>query len=241
MEEFNLNYDIDSNESSIPSLVKMSSTLVNLTDIPIPEHPIDSHSDTQLSQIEPMSIISDIELPSSYIYRLNYFSSNEHRLNINSFTKSPRFSCLALCRRDEIEQHWNIHSQVDCILNTSLIQPCPKYQYGCRFEYERLEPCQTTDEPIRIRFDERNDAIAFEWYPSMAEEANECSPLLDLPSEILEKILRQLDSLSLRNISLVCHVRELSMLIHQSLFTNLAFTCSMPMSITISWNCCNRS
>jgi hypothetical protein len=208
MEDFNLHHDTISDQSSISSLVKMSSTLVHSMDISIPEHPLPSPTDTEESQTNPMPIISDMELPSSYIYRLNYFSSNEHRSNINSFNKSPRFSCLALCRRDEFEQHWHIHFHIDCILNTFLIQPCPKYQYGCRFEYEHLEPCQNTGQSIQIRFDEKNDAIAFEWYPILTEEINQKSQLLDLPSEILEKILYQLDSLSLRNISLVCRVSD---------------------------------
>jgi hypothetical protein len=239
MEDFNLHYDNSSDQSSIPSLVKMSSTLVNATDILIPPHPPPSPSDAELSPTEPMPIISDMELPSSHIYRLNYFSSNEHLSNISSFNKSPRFPCLALCRRDEFEKHWLIHFHVDCILNTSLIQPCPKYQYGCRFEYERLEPCQNTGQSIRIRFDERNDAIAFEWYPLITEEINEKSGLLDLPSELLERILFQLDSLSIRNISLVCRVRNLLLIFHhESILKNLAFTCSMSKYVTISWNCC---
>jgi len=50
----------------------------------------------------------------------------------------------------------------------------------------------------------KNDAIAFEWYPKIIEENNEQIGLLDLPLEILEKILLKLDSLSLRNISFVC-------------------------------------
>jgi hypothetical protein len=58
-----------------------------------------------------------------------------------------------------------------------------------------------------MRFDPTNDAIAFEWYPEIIEEHNEKLDLLDLPSEILSNILLKLDSLSLRNISLVCRVR----------------------------------
>jgi hypothetical protein len=207
MANFSLQYDTNSNQTTTPSLVKMSSTLINSTDISIPNLPSSSQSDPDLSQNEPMPIISDFELPFSHIYRLNYFSSNEHVENFSSFNKSPRFSCLALCRRDEIEQHWHIHLHIDCILNTSLIQQCPKSQYGCPFQYERLEPCQTNGQPIRIRFDEKNDAIAFDWYPSIIEEKNEQCALLDLPSEILEKILLKLDSLSLRNTSFVCRVR----------------------------------
>jgi len=206
MADFNLQYDNSSNLTAMPSLVKMSSTLINLPDVSI-SSPSLSHSITELPSDDPSPIISDVGLPPSHIYRLNYFSSNPHLENFSSFNKSPRFYCHALCRRDEIEQHWLIHFQVDCILNTSLIQQCPKSQYGCSFQYERLEPCQIDGQSIRMRFDPTNDAIAFEWYPELIEEHNEKLDLLDLPSEILSNILLKLDSLSLRNISLVCRVR----------------------------------
>jgi hypothetical protein len=214
MSDFNLHNDNSSNQmTTTPSLVRMSSTLINATDISIPIPHSSSDSNLEFSQNEPMSIISDIELPSSHIYRLNYFSStNSTQQNFTSFNKSPRFSCHALCRRDEIEQHWHIHFRIDCVLNTLLIQQCPKSQYGCTFQYQHLEPCQNNGQPIQIRFDEKNDAIAFEWYPNIIEENNQRSDLLNLPSEILEKILLKLDSLSLRNISLVCRVRISSIL-----------------------------
>lgn len=208
MKNFNLNSDHFSDQMTMPSLVKMSSTLINSTDMTLPiSTSSSSDSNSDLSKTKPMPMILDSALPYSYIYRLNYFSSNKYPKTFQTFDKTPKFYCHALCRRDEIEQHWHIHFNIDCILNTSLIQQCPKCQYGCTFQYERLEPCQKTDEPIRIRFDERNDAIAFEWYPNIIEKTNEQSYLLDLPSELIEKILFQLDSLSLRNISLVCHVR----------------------------------
>jgi hypothetical protein len=204
----NLNNDNSSNQTITPSLVKMSSALINSTDISLPISPSPSYLNSELSPNEPMSIISDIELASSHIYRLNYFSSNTIDKNFKIFNKSPQFFCHALCRRDEIEQHWHIHFRIDCILNTSFIQQCPKSQYGCTFQYERLEPCQLNGQSIQIRFDEKNDAIAFEWYPKMIiKENNQQISLLDFPSEILEKILLKLDSLSLRNISFVCRVR----------------------------------
>ncbi len=210
MADFNLHSDNSYDQQiTIPSLVKMSSTLINSNDISIP-NPVSlssSHLISKSTENEPMPIISDIDLPNSHIYRLNYFSSNKSLENFKIFNKSPRFSCLALCRRDEFEQHWYIHLRIDCILNTSLIQQCPKSEYGCKFQYERLEPCQNNGQSIQIRFDEKNDAIAFEWYPNIIEENHQQSYLLDLPSEILEKILLKLDSLSLRNISLVSRVR----------------------------------
>jgi hypothetical protein len=207
MADFNLHYDNSSDPLTIPSLVKMSSTLINLTDISIPSVPPPLHTPTESLQNDPLPIIIDTELPSSYLYRLNYFSLNEHLQNFKTFNRSPRFPCHALCRRDEIEQHWLIHINVDCILNTSLIQQCSKSAYGCTFQYERLEPCQIDGQSIGICFDKRNDAIAFQWYPIINEEHNEKSGLTDLPSEILTNIFRRLDSLSLRNISLVSRVR----------------------------------
>jgi hypothetical protein len=237
MSDLNLHYDNSSNQTTTPSLVKMSSTLINSTDISLPISPSPLDSNSELSQNEPMSIISDIELATSHIYRLNYFSSNKSDKNFKIFNKSPEFYCNALCRRDEIEQHWHIHFRIDCILNTSFIQQCPKSQYGCRFQYERLEPCQLNGQSIKIRFDEINDAIAFEWYPKILEENTQQLSLLDFPSEILEKILLKLDSLSLRNISLVCRVRlnYYKYLIY-FFFNFLAFTCFMSRYITISWN-----
>jgi hypothetical protein len=208
MANFNLHYDNSYDQMTIiPSLVKMSSTLINSTDISIPPSP--SHSITESPPNDPLPIVTDVELPSSHLYRLNYFSSNEDLQNFKSFNPSPRFPCNALVRRDEIEQHWLIHFNVDCVLNSSIIQQCPKSAYGCTFQYERFEPCQIDGQSIQIRFDKRNDAIAFEWYPTINEGHNENFSLLDLPSEILEKILLKLDSLSLRNISFVCRVRIL--------------------------------
>ena len=207
MADFNLHYKNSTDVITTPSLVKMSSTVINSTDISIPSLPSPSSSITEPIQIDPMPIISDLELPSSQIYRLNYFSSNKPPQNLASFNKSPRFYCHALCRRDEIEQHWHIHFHVDCNLNTSFIQQCPKSQYGCTFQYECFEPCQANGQAIQIRFDEKNDAIAFEWNPTIIEGSNEKLGLLDLPSEILANILLKLDSLSLRNISLVSRVR----------------------------------
>ncbi|CAF1482243.1 unnamed protein product [Adineta steineri] len=206
MAEFNLNYNTSSEQRTTPSLVKMSSTLINSSDIsqsPPASPSIHSTGESSTDYYSPMPLISDTELPTSHIYRLNYFSSNQYPKTISTFNKSPRFYCHALCRRDEMEQHWLAHFHVDCILNTSLIQQCPKSQYGCTFQYERLEPCRIDGESIRIRFDQTNDAVAFEWYPTITVDPNKIFSLLDLPSEILEKILLELDSLSLRNISLV--------------------------------------
>ncbi|CAF3097756.1 unnamed protein product [Rotaria sp. Silwood2] len=207
MIDFNLHYDNSTDQMTTPSLVKMSSTLINSSDMPLTSssNPSTSNSIIELSQNDPMSIISDMELPSSHIYRLNYFSLNKHLKTLTSFNKRPVFYCHALCRRDEIEQHWHIHFRIDCILNSGLIQQCPKSQYGCKFQYERLEPCQMNGQSIQIRFDQNNDAIAFDWYPTINEDYNDKLDLLNLPSEILTNILLKLDSLSLRNISLVCH------------------------------------
>ena len=204
----NCNLPDASSIDQMPSLVKMSSTLINQSDISI-SSTFPSNSLTELSQNDPMPNISDTELPSSFIYRLNYFSSNNLPSTLTSFKKSPKFYCHSLCRRDEIEQHCQIHSHIDCILNTSLFQQCPKSQYGCKFQYERLEPCQLDGRSIRIRFDQKNDAIAFEWYPVITNHCHDNLSLLHFPTEILENILQKLDSLSLRNVSVVCHVRIL--------------------------------
>ncbi|CAF3648031.1 unnamed protein product [Rotaria sp. Silwood1] len=206
MIDFNLNYDISSDKILVPSLVKMSSTLVNSSDISklSSSNSLTTNSITESVENNSMSIISDMELPTSFIYRLNYFSSNTHYKPLTSFNKRPVFYCHALCRRDEIEQHWHIHFRIDCILNLSLIQQCPKSQYGCKFQYERLEPCQFNGQSIQIRFDQMNDAIAFDWYPNINEDYNNELDFFRLPSEILTNILLKLDSLSLRNISLVC-------------------------------------
>ena len=190
----------------MPSLVQMSTTLISASDVPdLPP----SISNTSLLPMEPMPIISDLEASSSYIYRLNYFSSHRYSPNVTTLNKSLRFPCLAVCRRDEFERHCLIHLFIDCILNTYLIQQCPKSQYGCQFQYEHLQPCLTNGQPMRLRFDERNDAIAFELHPDIIEENNQQSTLLDLPPELLQKILFNLDSLSLRNLSLVCRVSDL--------------------------------
>lgn len=190
----------------MPSLVQMSTTVINASDIPNDSPLI---SNTSLLPMESLPIISDLETPTSYIYRLNYFSSHRYSPNVTSVNKSLRFPCLALCRRDEFERHCLIHLFIDCILNTYLIQQCPKSQYGCQFQYEHLQPCLTDGQPMRLRFDEKNDAIAFELHLNTIEENNQPSALLDLPPELLQKILFNLDSLSLRNLSLVCQVSDL--------------------------------
>lgn len=226
--DFNSNYNNSSDQISSPSLVKMSSTLINVADISEDSLPSTTQLSTSTTDIEPMPSISDMDLPSSFIYRLKFFSSGEHEENVKSFNKSPRFYCHALCRRDEIEQHWLTHFHVDCILNKTLIQQCPKSQYGCNFQYERLEPCQNHGQAIQIRFDRLNDAVAFDWYPNIEYISGNVS-LIDLPTEILAKIFEKLDSLSLRNVSVVCRVRIF--LIEYKIFLfalyNLAFTCFM--------------
>ena len=197
-----------------PSLVKMSFTPIHRLDVPDPiplyrldvPEPSSSPSQKETTRVSSTSIQSEIEHPSSFIHRLTYFSSDPQAENLSTFTGNPEFSCAACCRRDEIERHWRIHYSVDCVLSTSLIQRCPKFQYGCSFQSTRMEPCRSNGQPIRIRFDRRNDAIAFEFPPTGTDEPSESVGLVDLPPELLMAILSRLDSLSLRNTSLVCSV-----------------------------------
>ena len=203
-----LPHSFNSSQTTMPSLVQMSRTLIDSTDISNSSNSSSTLSNSSSVPIEPMPIISDLESSSSYIYRLNYFSSHQYPENVTSLNKSLRFPCLALCRRDEFEQHCLIHLFVDCFLNTYLIQQCPKSQYGCQFQYEHLQPCLNNGQPMRLRFDEKNDAIAFELHSNIPEDNNQRWTLLDLPAEILQKILLKLDSLSLRNLSLVCRVSD---------------------------------
>ncbi|UJR21889.1 hypothetical protein I4U23_024961 [Adineta vaga] len=203
MINFNDNYDESSNLDTLPSLLKMSSTVLNSSET-FTQTPSSYNSTTDLPSDESIPIISDIETASSQMYRLNYLFSNTYPNNLTSFDPSPRFNCNALCRRDEIESHWLIHFHVDCILNTALIQQCPKARYGCKFQYERLEPCRSSGQSIQLCFDRANDAISFNWYPMIEKAENYTLNLLDFPIELLEKILSNLDSLSLRNLSCVC-------------------------------------
>lgn len=216
MADFNLNFDKICDRMTLPSLVQMSATLINPSDIAKlslslpPEQSV-----TEESEDDPMPIISDIDFPSSFLYRLKYFSSHHNQNSVKSFQKSPRLFCNALCRRDEVEHHWLTHFSVDCVLNTSLIELCPKSQYGCKFQYERMEPCRINGDSIRIRFDQLNDAVTFDWHPNVTNDNHEAQ-LITLPSEILIYIFQRLDSLSLRNISLVCRVRLILFLLLQN-------------------------
>lgn len=208
MENFSMNPPPNSISSSSPSLVQMSYTSVNSADLPMTtaSDSIKPTTESFVSSDEFPSIRSEFEFPTSFIHRLNYFArQSSNFLDIN-FSQCPRFPCLACCRRDEIERHLKIHEMIDCVLNTSLIEQCPKAQYGCTVRWQRLQPIQKTGEPIHIRFDRENDAIAFEWYPTIRSTENQMTFLMDLPPEVLREILLHLDSLSLRNTSLVCRV-----------------------------------
>ena len=204
------NYTLASPDlSSVPSLIRMSSIPIDPSAAPS----ISPSAQTTVTPLPalPMPIVSDCALPSSFLYRLHFFS-----LLDPGATPPPvchehlRFACAAVCRRDEIEQHWHIHNRIDCVLNTTLVERCPKSQYGCPFQCARLEACRSNGARIRIGFDSRNDAVAFQWHLPSAHAPSDLSQFINLPSELLMKILLELDSLSLRNVSVVCHVRSSS-------------------------------
>jgi hypothetical protein len=201
------NFTLGSPEpSSVPSLIRMSSIPIDPSSAPVIS-PSAQTTATPLPAL-PMPIVSDCAFPSSFPYRLHFFSlvdPGTRRAPV--FHEHPRFACAAVCRRDEIEQHWHIHNRIDCVLNTTLVERCPKSQYGCSFQCARLEACRSNGDRIRIGFDPRNDAVAFQWHLPSANAPSDLSQLINLPSELLMKILLELDSLSLRNVSVVCHVR----------------------------------
>lgn len=197
--------------NTAPSLVKTFLTPIYRLDVPEPSSPaMHEEISTVTPAMPPTPVQPETDDPLSFIHRMKYFASDPQAENLSSFNENPEFSCAACCRRDEIEQHWRIHYSVDCVLNSSLIQRCPKFQYGCSFQTTRMEPCRANGQPIRLRFDRRNDAIAFEFTPTVIDDASGSVELMDLPSEILMAILSTLDSLSIRNVSLVCSVRSCS-------------------------------
>lgn len=214
MANFTLNSPWNSVPSPSPSLVQMSYTSIKSNELPMTTV---SAGTTTMTEAETQSevfpaIESELTFPSSYIYRLNYFAGNSSTPPKDSVTHHIQFPCLACCRRNEIEQHIRMHNYIDCSLKSFLIEQCPKAQYGCANRWQRLEPARKTGEPIRIRFDAINDAIAFQWTPFSEASAEQQIFLMDLPTEVLREILLHLDSLSLRNTSRVCRVSHQSVL-----------------------------
>jgi hypothetical protein len=206
--------NVDTSTSQhLSALASLNSTTIDSIELPNVSNSSNiEHSNSSLSIVDNV-IQSEQNFPSSYIYRLNYFASLNKLTENCTFSDNISFACLACCRRDEIEQHLLVHYWIDSMLNTSLIQRCPKARYGCLFQTKRFEPCQSNNQPIEIHFDRINDAIAFQWYPTETHECNASRQLLDLPTEVLIKILLRLDSLSLRNLSRVCHVCTQSILL----------------------------
>ena len=207
MADFTLNSPANSSAAGA-SLVQMSYTSINAADLPMTSASSEAEPITESSTTSDVfpTVQSELEFPTSYLHRLNFFATTPADSKEIIFSQNPRFPCLACCRRDEIERHYKIHETIDCVLGTTVIEQCPKVQYGCTVRWQRLEPVQKTGEPIRIRFDRRNDAIAFEWYPEANADERQTKFLMDLPTEVLTEILRHVDSLSLRNLSLVCRV-----------------------------------
>ncbi|GIY18476.1 f-box only protein 30 [Caerostris darwini] len=113
-------------------------------------------------------------------------------LNVEARSQHPpsnfmyTFLCCQEFRRDEYGCHYkNVHSEIHGGLNGWLLERCPLAQYGSFTDHEKLDSDTTI----------KNSSN------SMKHEQSQLN-LVDLPFDVLQHIVRYLDSFSLANLSL---------------------------------------
>ena len=117
------------------------------------------------------------------------------------------FMCNNFLRRDQFQAHFqNVHCEICSNLYGWLEEKCPYAQYGCHFAQFRFVPNSLSDALLydsnRSCFAVHSKTIENEKNHSLA--SSEISYLLSLPWEVLEHILRFLDSYSLGQLSQTC-------------------------------------
>ncbi|XP_015923475.1 F-box only protein 30 [Parasteatoda tepidariorum] len=139
-------------------------------------------------------------------------------LNLESRSLHPpsnfmyTFLCSQEFRRDQYGWHFkNVHSEIHGGLNGWLIERCPLAQYGCKFARRRFNPESKNSD---IVYNENLESFGIS-YSSTCNKENvtedaglkssshaQSFSLLDMPFDVLQHIVRFLDSFSLANLSL---------------------------------------
>ncbi|RDD41825.1 F-box only protein 40 [Trichoplax sp. H2] len=135
-----------------------------------------------------------------------------------------QLSCNQYFRRGEYRQHVKFsHTQTQCELSGWFKQRCPLAQYGCPFLCSVLKPNAGEiglDLQLGSYILRNYDKESTYWRDSVESkntrggtELQYC-PMLDLPDEVIERILLLLDSYSMYNLSLTCRqMREMCSLL----------------------------
>ena len=124
------------------------------------------------------------------------------------------FLCNQVFRRNEYCWHFqNAHCDFYSSLNGWIEETCPYKQYGCAFTQHRLVPHNSH---FRIAFDRHNSCVTTKHVDKVTvningnsvdkhqHSANNNINILDMPVEIMLKILAYLDSYSIRQVMLTC-------------------------------------
>ncbi|GFS54024.1 f-box only protein 30 [Trichonephila inaurata madagascariensis] len=146
-------------------------------------------------------------------------------LNVEARSQHPpsnfmyTFLCCQEVRRDEYGWHYkNVHSEIHRGLNGWLLERCPLAQYGCRFARKKFNPLPKNS---YITYNEAMESFGLAFSSpeevdssitnsnsskSSRHEDSQSLNLVDLPFDVLQHIVRYLDSFSLANLSLSCHL-----------------------------------
>ncbi|GBM68423.1 F-box only protein 30 [Araneus ventricosus] len=135
-------------------------------------------------------------------------------LNLGARSQHPSsnfmytFLCCQEFRRDEYGWHFkNVHSEIHGGLNGWLMERCPLAQYGCKFARTRFNPVPKNS---HIIYNETLESfgVAYSVHEELASNKTNGSNfthqlnLQDLPFDVLQHVVRYLDSFSLANLSL---------------------------------------
>ncbi|GFT57383.1 f-box only protein 30 [Nephila pilipes] len=146
-------------------------------------------------------------------------------LNLEARSQHPpsnfmyTFLCCQEFRRDEYGWHYkNVHSEIHRGLNGWLLERCPLAQYGCKFARRKFNPIPKNS---YIIYNEALESfgLAFSSFDEVHSSKASCDSskssrhedshqlnLVDLPFDVLQHIVRYLDSFSLANLSLTSHL-----------------------------------
>ncbi|KAF8777692.1 F-box only protein 30 like protein [Argiope bruennichi] len=118
------------------------------------------------------------------------------------------FLCCQEFRRDEYGWHFkNVHSEIHGGLNGWLMERCPLAQYGCKFARTRFNPVPKNS---HIIYNETLESfgVAYSVHDELTSNKTNSSNfthqlnLQDLPFDVLQHVVRYLDSFSLASLSL---------------------------------------
>ena len=154
----------------------------------------------QVALVENLVCCSPTNVGCSLILDLNFDS-------IAFFQPKPTqmftFRCAQEFRRDEYQAHYhNIHSDIMGSLSGWMERRCPLWQYGCPAVFTRIHPFPVGSKivysPLLESFGHlmvRLDNVA---------ESKSGFPLMNLPTELIERVVEQLDNFTVNIVALTC-------------------------------------